>query len=462
MKKTLLITLTIILGIFALCSCGKEIPTVTDQTGNLKYEVPEGWTAKAVSTSPSTIKAYNYGDHTIKIEAYSHRFYEDPLREAIDSAVGDILAPYGGTAQYESGTLAEDTIGGMPAGEMVIENIMINDSEVYSGVFSAVQTETGTYVISSVAPVEILSDDVKKTHRTFLDTIEYVQDRDPEVYAENLFQFGDYICAVPDWDVLSLDRPCWSERAEYSDGVIRYTSDADIATIGLVPMNSVDLTDDIIVDTLEKIYNGKIGPDAECSIADRKMVECAIGSGLLVEATLSFGEDQTVTATTSALFVLDENRKAVCCMSNPADSNAELDYAAVTTSIQKAEPVYNTINALYEKSGDYAGDNSAIGGLLNELEFGVYGDYTFELQTADEPYGVTVKYSGEVGEYDFQREAVILIGLVGNLDYVDIIDGNSNVVHYDYELAKHIMKYDVKKMATDKARLELYYLETLY
>jgi len=462
MKKILVTALIMIMGMFVLCNCGNEIPTVIDQTGNLKYEVPEGWTAKAVSPSPSNVKIYNYGDHTIKIEAYSHRFYEEPLREAIDCAVGDILTQHGGTIQYESGTFADDTIAGMPAGEMVIDSILIDDSNIYSGIFSAVQTETGTYAISSVAPVEQLSEDVKKTHRAFLDTVEYVQDRDPEVYAGNVLQFGDYICAVPEWDVLALDRPCWSERAEYNDGVIKYTSDADIAAIGIVPMNNTDLTDDIIVETLEQIYNGKIGPDAECSIADREMVECVTGSGILVEVDLIFGEEPTAVSKSSALFVMDENGKAVCCISNPTDSNAELDYEAVTVSIQKSEPVYNTINALYEKSGDYAGDNSVIGGLLNELGFGMYGDYTFELKTAAEPYGVTVKYSGEVGEYDFQREAIIMIGLVGNLDYVDIIDGNSNVVHYDYELAKSLMRYDVKKMATDKARLECYYLETLY
>lgn len=462
MKKImiLILVLSVIMAAAVLCSCEPDIATVTEQTGNLKYQMAEGWTSKAVSPSPSKEKTYGYGEYTVKVEALSYRFYEDPLQEALDHAIGETLMEKCQGAGYEAAPAAEDTAGELPAKEIHLESTDVDGNYNFSGIFTSIETETGLYVISTVADSVELSDDMKKAHSKLKETVEYTTEGEQAVYAKNIFQFGDYICAVPAWDAYNIEQPLWSSRVEYDNGVINYVSDMDISYITIVPMDVDELTDDVIVQTIEQVYNGKTAPAAKCSIVDREMTEVACGSGLKVKAELEFGEEGSAAAPASALFILNEDGQAVCCFCNVTD--AEYDYSGIAISIQEAEPVYAAIDSLYEKATDFVGDNSEVGSLLNDLDMGWYGEYTFELQTAEEPYGLTVKYSEDIEGYDFQREAVILIGLIGNLDSVDIKDSDSDIVHYDYELVKSLMKYDVKKMASDKSKLETYYLETLY
>ena len=462
MKKTIILIISIILGMLVFCGCEEEIATVTDQTGSLKYQIAEGWTAKSISPAPADSKAYQYNGYTVHIESLSYRFYEDPLTEAVEYAIGAALEADGGTLSYELQPAGEDTVGGMPAKEVYLEGIELGDSSIYSGVFTAIETDTGLYTIATTTNSEELSDSVKKAHRALTATVEYVSETDQEVYADNIFQFSDYICAVPQWDMYVQDLQRWSSRVEYENGVITYVSDADIASISIVPMENVKLTDDIMAETLGYIYNGKIAPAAECVITDRQTMDSDIGSALYTAIDLKVGDDETMTAKASAIFILNEDGQAVACFSNTSNSDQSYDYAGITTSIQAAAPVYGAIDSLYGNATEYIGNNSDVAALLNDLDLAWYGDYTFELQTSEEPYGLTVKYSEEVDNYDFQREAIMLIGLIENLDYVDIRDSNSDIVHYDYELAKSLMKYDVKKMADDKAMLERYYLETLY
>ncbi len=461
MKKVLVLIFSLIIGMVVFCSCGNT-PTVTEQTAKLRYEVPEGWTAKTVTPAPSTLKIYKYDDCTIRIESLSYRFYENSLQEALDYAAGEALAKSDSSMEYESELASEGTVADMPAKEAVIQSITIDDNERISGIFTAMESETGTYVISTIAETEELGEQVRKLHRKVIDTVEYVDTLDPEVYNKIIFQFSDYVCGVPKWDTHVMDFPWWDSRTEYSNGIINYVSDRDISNVVIVPMDETDLTDTVIVETLEQIYNGKLGADADCSIINRKLVEAATGSGLHVEVGLSFGDEGSNTSKTSALFVMDKEGKAVACFSNPSDYDVSYDYTGITNSIQPAEPVYATINSLCDKATEYVGDNSAVMGIANDLGFGVYGDYTIELQTEKEPYGVTVKYKGDVKDYDFKRESIIMIGLIGNLDYVDIKDSNSDIVHYDYELVKGLMRSDVKKMATEKAKIENFYLDMLY
>jgi hypothetical protein len=161
-------------------------------------------------------------------------------------------------------------------------------------------------------------------------------------------------------------------------------------------------------------------------------------------------------------------------MTNTADSDLTYDYSVILESIQLAEPVDETVDIIYSLASDYTGDNSAVMNLLNAIGFGKYGEYTIQLKTDAEPYGVIVKYKGQVAQhdvlaaddaavpYDFQHECVMMLGMIGNLEYIEIKDADSNIVRYDTNVTKSLLMYDVKQMAEDKAVLESYYLETLY
>lgn len=102
------------------------------------------------------------------------------------------------------------------------------------------------------------------------------------------------------------------------------------------------------------------------------------------------------------------------------------------------------VRALYENRTPYVGDNGKVGKLVNlmPLPEGLKRDH-ISLQTTDEPYGLTVHYrtdpeTGVVWNMDkgdppgyaelFQRNGTVLMGLIGNVGYIDfaIDDRNFN------------------------------------
>jgi hypothetical protein len=233
----------------------------------------------------------------------------------------------------------------------------------------------------------------------------------------------------------------------------------------IAPVEPAALSDELIHETLEKIYDGDVAPKATATLSGKTEKKCGIGSAVYYVLDLHFGEDKSNTVKSSAVFVLDKDGQAVYCMTNTADSDLTYDYSVILDSMQQAEPVEESVDVIYSLATDYTGDNSKVSGLLDAIGFGKYGDYEIQLQTAAEPYGLTVKYKGQVaqnGDYDFQRECVMMLGMIGNLEYIEIKDADSNIVRYDTNVTKSMLMYDVKQMAEDKAVLESYYLETLY
>ena len=76
--------------------------------------------------------------------------------------------------------------------------------------------------------------------------------------------------------------------------------------------------------------------------------------------------------------------------------------------------------ALYGKKTPYVGNASAVGAALEELDlwFGPMGPYTFSLETAAPPYGLTVNLESPMAGDTQQRFACLLLALVENLDTV--------------------------------------------
>lgn len=63
-----------------------------------------------------------------------------------------------------------------------------------------------------------------------------------------------------------------------------------------------------------------------------------------------------------------------------------------TTSQVEATPVLDE-TAVVEATVPYVGDNSKVVPLLHDLGVGSFGTYTVELQTENEPYGVTLNFT---------------------------------------------------------------------
>lgn len=449
MKKILAITLIIIMGLFAMCSCGEE--RVYEQTGRLGYEVEAGWTSRTVTPAPSTLKQYNYPEHTVFVGNLSYIFYEDPLLEAIHYAVGDTYDMGMGFERYDC------TVGEMEAQEAVVNtgNLL--------GVFTSIETPQGTYIIATTTENSEL--DIEGMHDSLKETVAFSDANDGEVYAKNILQFGGYICQLPGWSSEIIDTPWWTARTLESNGTVNYAFGNDSTSLMISPMEPAELTDDLIHETLGKIYNGNIAPAAAATLSGKTEMKCGIGSAVYYVLDLHFGEDKSNTVKSSAVFVLNKDGQAVYCMTNTADSDLTYDYSVILDSMQQAEPVEESVDVIYSLATDYTGDNSKVSGLLDAIGFGKYGDYEIQLQTAAEPYGLTVKYKGQAaqnGDYDFQRECVMMLGMIGNLEYIEIKDVDSNIVRYDTNVTKSLLMYDVKQMARDRAVLESYYLETLY
>ncbi len=93
---------------------------------------------------------------------------------------------------------------------------------------------------------------------------------------------------------------------------------------------------------------------------------------------------------------------------------------------------HDTAQKLFDSKTDYVGDNSKVGSILNLLSSPENAtNMTFELETAQEPYGITVHYQvkeiintqeAQAALYPgFQQNALILYSLIGNVTNITFI-----------------------------------------
>jgi len=126
-------------------------------------------------------------------------------------------------------------------------------------------------------------------------------------------------------------------------------------------------------------------------------------------------------------------------------------------------PWRNEAANLYKLRLDYAGDNSGVSRLVQATGLEFAGDYTLELKTSEKPYGLKLNYSRVNDKFeiiDFSQYSTELLGLIKNLDYVEITDGKSTHRLTAAEASK-ALGHDVKEFGTDPSKLEDY-LKSLY
>jgi len=130
-----------------------------------------------------------------------------------------------------------------------------------------------------------------------------------------------------------------------------------------------------------------------------------------------------------------------------------------------AKPDDNTLaSQLLKNKTEYVGNNSKVGGIISLLSFpeNVTYDY-FELFTDSEPYAMTVNlktdtetrnfYSGEANQQQFEENAVIMLALIGNVEYINfnLDDGLAPYsVQFTREWANHQYGKDVRDFTISK------------
>lgn len=127
-----------------------------------------------------------------------------------------------------------------------------------------------------------------------------------------------------------------------------------------------------------------------------------------------------------------------------------------TTSQVEATPVLDE-TAVVEATVPYVGDNSKVVPLLHDLGVASFGTYTVELQTENEPYGVTLNFSELKMEASnesviMRREAVssLVLAKIDNCSSVTwVYPANSGVDEWTWTVdqATTLAGRDIKKLA---------------
>lgn len=116
---------------------------------------------------------------------------------------------------------------------------------------------------------------------------------------------------------------------------------------------------------------------------------------------------------------------------------------------------------LYDSKVQYLGNNSAVSELIGKTGLAGFGDYSVKLETSAEPYGLKVIYGStlkEFNELDLTSDAILLLGLIENLDHIEITNGDVNFT-LNVSDASDILGYDVKEIGKSMGAL-LEFLET--
>ncbi|MFL0248050.1 DUF4825 domain-containing protein [Candidatus Clostridium stratigraminis] len=124
---------------------------------------------------------------------------------------------------------------------------------------------------------------------------------------------------------------------------------------------------------------------------------------------------------------------------------------------------------LVKYKGSYVGDNSSVGNVIGKLPANMYGA-GFSLETKKQPYGITIKYKanqglGEDNYYNFwngkkvneflEKNAVVLLSLLQNADFVEFHVDNIGVKTYKYDRKSLEQKYscDLENLFKDDSTI---------
>lgn len=118
---------------------------------------------------------------------------------------------------------------------------------------------------------------------------------------------------------------------------------------------------------------------------------------------------------------------------------------------KEAEVEKTYAEELFDHKVEYVGNNSEVGALLN-LQTIPSGE--FELKTDEEPYGVIINTEYKLEERGvFTKEAIELLGLIKNADFVSYKNGEEEVI-VTLKEAEGILGYSPKEFYDNIEKLE--------
>ncbi|WKY48700.1 DUF4825 domain-containing protein [Eubacteriaceae bacterium ES3] len=123
---------------------------------------------------------------------------------------------------------------------------------------------------------------------------------------------------------------------------------------------------------------------------------------------------------------------------------------------QLTDEAKSKISELYSAKVESIGDNSAVKQLVDEIGLGNIKNYTLELQTSQEPYGLIINVAQKddsLTEEDFSITAIQLLGLIKNLDYVQVNNGDQQF-EMTTEEATSLINENVKNLSESADKLE--------
>lgn len=103
---------------------------------------------------------------------------------------------------------------------------------------------------------------------------------------------------------------------------------------------------------------------------------------------------------------------------------------------------------LWQNKVRYIGNNSNVSNLVNLILKNRYSHYKIELQTTNEPYGLIItfdKLTQDLSEIDFKKEAILLLSLINNAQYVRF-EYNGYDFQLSIEEANKIVGFNLKEL----------------
>lgn len=468
MKQTLLLVLAA--GILAvLCGCSSTEDPDKRSNGEeinlqhmveIQYEPGDNRVSRTVTPNSSLTKQeimYQYEDYRLYV-AFSAST-ADSLKQKLEKEAGRLLSEKADSLK-KTGEQADADIAGKPAvkqsytwkatglsGKDPVEPEQTGHVDV-----AGFETDMGAYVISVVCDSDESYKNVKTDYNRVLESVS-LSDRAPqEIYTENVGQGGGFVFYLQGW----------TSRTENREGTVSYM-DSNMNTLLIRPLKHVETDEAVMEETVKELCSQDpwymSNPVTKVQVKSQKRVDTSAGSAIRTELELTAenqASEEPLKTDLSAVFVQDREKKAICCLMVSGDSEPDYDYSPILNSLRSFNELEDKTNRLWDKRAQYAGDAAEVSQLAEDTDLGGYGEYTLELDTEKEPYGLIIHYTKPVKDFDglyLDGEAALLLGLIENLDYVEIKSG-TDTKKLTCDQANGIMKYDIKTLGQEKAKLQ--------
>lgn len=438
-----------------------------EQVAEAAYQVDENWKSRTLTPNyhlnTSEGKHYQYEDYQLRV------VFEGTSAGSLKQEMNKEASRIFGTHDTQSGEIKEAV---KETSIQVAGKEAIKQSYTWqiSGASSSVQaepgetghldcagfeTDMGMYLVTALCYSEKGYETAKPAYEALLDSMALTDKEEAQLYVKNIGQGGGFAFRLQGWDT----------RTEDKAGTVVYGT-ADMEALAVQPLEHEALSKGMMEASIRELYSrvstgGFTGSEDKVKIKvkvteqEKLKIKSWEGEALQVKLTTESSGDQPVQTKASALFVQDKKGKAVCCFSALYDENQSYEYSDILQDLTPLSEIEDKADRLWENKTEYIGNNSETGRLLQETDLKDYGPYTMELDTKKEPYGLVVCYEKPVkewGDLDPRTEAALLLGLIENLDYVELKNG-SKTMKFTCDDADSLLGYDVKQLGQEKSKL---------